>query len=202
MHMKTTDSFGKRLQALRLYKKLTQQEFAELVNIPQPSISAYENGRNSPNMDVLINIAQTCNVSLDWLCGLSSAPPQISTMGDIANFLYTLLETDDIHLDIDIHDKLPNDLETDTDKYYARITIYGNDFKYPLNNDLCSMIRGVRDDFFDFENYFSTRDSYEQQKSQRIHYHKIPLKKKEFPELSHDEKMKKRLEALESHRKE
>ena len=153
MHMKTTDSFGKRLQALRLYKKLTQQEFAELVNIPQPSISAYENGRNSPNMDVLINIAQTCNVSLDWLCGLSSAPPQISTLGDIANFLYTLLETDDIHLDIDIHDKLPNDLETDTDKYYARITIYGNDFKYPLNNELCSMIRGVRDDFFDFENY-------------------------------------------------
>ena len=63
------------------------------------------------------------------------------------------------------------------------------------------MIRGVRDDFFDFENYFSTKDSYERQKSQRIDYHNTPLKKKEFPELSHDEKMKKRLEVLESHKK-
>ena len=44
------------LPFLLFIKKLTQQEFAELVNIPQPSISAYENDRNSPNMDVLINI--------------------------------------------------------------------------------------------------------------------------------------------------
>lgn len=64
--------FCKNLRILRAMMGFTQKEFAELLDIPQPSVSAYENNRNSPTMEVLINIAQKCNVSIDWLCGLSS----------------------------------------------------------------------------------------------------------------------------------
>ncbi len=38
--------------------KMSQKEFALLLNIPQSLLSAYENNRNSPTMEVLINIAQ------------------------------------------------------------------------------------------------------------------------------------------------
>lgn len=62
--------FGKNLKKLRSTMNMKQKEFAELLGIPQPSISAYENGRNQPTLDVLITIALRCNISIDWLCGL------------------------------------------------------------------------------------------------------------------------------------
>ena len=45
-----------RIQILRKQMGYSQKSFAEFLNIPQPSISAYENGKNSPTIDVLINI--------------------------------------------------------------------------------------------------------------------------------------------------
>lgn len=62
--------FGNRLRILRKnILKLTQKEFSELIRTPQPTLSAYESGRNKPTIDVVINIANKCNVSIDWLCG-------------------------------------------------------------------------------------------------------------------------------------
>ena len=49
--------------------KKTQSDFSEFIEIPQPTLSAYESGRNKPTVDVLINISQKCHISIDWLCG-------------------------------------------------------------------------------------------------------------------------------------
>lgn len=65
-------SFGNRLQQLRKDMNMTQKEFADLLDIPQPSVSAYENNKNTPNQDILVTIAKRCNVSLDWLCEISN----------------------------------------------------------------------------------------------------------------------------------
>ena len=48
-----------------------QKDFTEFLGIPQPSMSAYENRKNNPTIDVLIDIADKCKVSLDWLAGRS-----------------------------------------------------------------------------------------------------------------------------------
>lgn len=62
--------FGCRLKKLRSeIMKKTQKEFAELIGLPQPTLSAYESGRNKPTVDVVMNIANKCNVTIDWLCG-------------------------------------------------------------------------------------------------------------------------------------
>lgn len=55
------------MKYLRSINKKTQKEFAEFLGIPQPSMSAYENGKNNTTIDVLIDIADKCNVPLDWL---------------------------------------------------------------------------------------------------------------------------------------
>ena len=52
------------LKYLRSINKKTK-EFAEFLGVPQPSMSAYENGKNNPTIDVLIDIADKCKVSLD-----------------------------------------------------------------------------------------------------------------------------------------
>lgn len=70
--------FGKRLRELRLETlNMNQREFAKLLGIPQPNLSAYESGRNKPTIDSVINISDKCNVSIDWLCGRDIKPRNI-----------------------------------------------------------------------------------------------------------------------------
>ena len=70
--------FGKRLREVRLETlNMNQREFAKLLGIPQPSLSAYESGRNKPTIDSVINISDKCNVSIDWLCGRDIKPRNI-----------------------------------------------------------------------------------------------------------------------------
>ena len=49
--------FGNRLKAIRLDRKLTQEEFAELVGISVDFLSLIERGLNSPSFGVLERIA-------------------------------------------------------------------------------------------------------------------------------------------------
>lgn len=63
-------NFGNRLKTLRIKKKLTQQQLADLLGITKSVISAYENGLRYPAYDVLIKIARIFKVSTDFLLGV------------------------------------------------------------------------------------------------------------------------------------
>ena len=60
--------FAIRLKKLRESMHLTQNQFGALLNIAQTTLSSYEKGSKTPNIDTLCNIAEKCNVSIDWLC--------------------------------------------------------------------------------------------------------------------------------------
>jgi len=49
--------FGSRLKSIRLDRRLTQEEFAELVGISVDFLSLIERGINSPGFDVLERMA-------------------------------------------------------------------------------------------------------------------------------------------------
>lgn len=187
------NTLGDKLQYLRKDMSMSQKDFANFLGIPQPSLSAYENNRNSPTVDVLINIAKKCNISLDWLCGISSAKHTLSSLSDIADMLYAVMETEDMKLDIEIHDHLPNDEETDDNKWYTSITVYGNDPENKLNADLCKIIAKVENDYMDLESYALSKEMYETSKEKTIDYFTLPLKKKTIPKLSREERMKKHI---------
>lgn len=61
--------FEKRFNELR--GDLSQAEFADKIGLSRPSIGYYENGNRVPDISTLKRIAETCNVSADWLIGLS-----------------------------------------------------------------------------------------------------------------------------------
>lgn len=62
--------FQQRFHELR--GKLTQGEFAKKVGISRPSVGFYENGERVPDALVLAQISRECNVSTDWLLGLTN----------------------------------------------------------------------------------------------------------------------------------
>lgn len=63
-------NFENRLKTLRIKKKLTQQQLADLLGLTKSVISAYENGLRYPAYDVLIKIARIFKVSTDFLLGV------------------------------------------------------------------------------------------------------------------------------------
>ena len=84
--------FSERIKEIRNARNETQKEFAKFVNSTAATISAYENGTKNPSLEVVANIANKCNVSIDWLCGLSEKKKsgKIETCSDILSFLYEL----------------------------------------------------------------------------------------------------------------
>ena len=71
MEDRQKEVFAQRLSELRKEKNETQAEFSQRTGIRQQTISGYENGKMSPTLDAVIQIAKASDVSLDWLCGLS-----------------------------------------------------------------------------------------------------------------------------------
>ena len=57
---------GERIKELRKALKMTQQEFADRLNVQRGSIASYETGRISPSNAAISLICKELNVSEDW----------------------------------------------------------------------------------------------------------------------------------------
>ena len=67
------NTFRERLRELRLKNKMTQADFAKILNISMQSYSAYENGRE-PSYGILIKIAKHFDATTDYLLGVTEEP--------------------------------------------------------------------------------------------------------------------------------
>lgn len=65
--------FSTRLMALRKNAGLNQRELAERIDLSTSSISYYEIGKRSPDINGLRRLSIFFNVSADYLLGLSNA---------------------------------------------------------------------------------------------------------------------------------
>ena len=104
------NSIGERIRELRTARKMTQNEFADRINVTKSTVSAYENGTRLPSHDVLIKIARLFKVSTDNLLGYSEKSvldvtgltrTQINTLQDVIttyqrhNLLYQKMMEED-----------------------------------------------------------------------------------------------------------
>lgn len=63
-----------RIRKLRVDAHLTQQELGAVLGVAKNTISQYETGRNAPNDDIKIAMANYFNVSMDYLMGKTDVP--------------------------------------------------------------------------------------------------------------------------------
>lgn len=59
--------FGKNIRKIRIAKKMTQTEFAELFDLKRTALGSYEEGRAEAKIDTIIKIADYFKLSLDQL---------------------------------------------------------------------------------------------------------------------------------------
>lgn len=84
--MSSFEIFQSRIKETREENGLTQKEFSEMIGFSQQTLSGYENGRTTPSLEAIAVIAQKCNVTIDWLCGLSdqkNTNDEINTYADL-----------------------------------------------------------------------------------------------------------------------
>lgn len=58
---------GEKITIIRKEKNLTQEQFAELLNVSRQSVSKWENGISFPDTEKLIRISKLFSCSLDYL---------------------------------------------------------------------------------------------------------------------------------------
>jgi len=68
----------RRLKKLREKQKLNQEGLAMKLNVSQSTISAYEVGERTPDLETLKAIARLFEVSIDYLVGISEKKQNIS----------------------------------------------------------------------------------------------------------------------------
>ncbi|MBO4437896.1 MAG: helix-turn-helix transcriptional regulator [Spirochaetaceae bacterium] len=86
--------FCEKLQILRKNKGLTQEEFADRLNISRAAVAKWESGQSYPDISNLIQISNLMNVTIDYLvkdqnCAVS---PEIEAKTDISEIIDFRLE--------------------------------------------------------------------------------------------------------------
>ena len=107
---------------------MTQEELGKKINVTKVSISGYENGNRTPDMETLQKIAEVFDVSIDYLLGRADdpAPPlkysEASAVRQYDVFLRELkTKYPDVNIDDpDIRRKLMKAIDLVLDDYQRR----------------------------------------------------------------------------------
>lgn len=89
--------FAVRFKSIRTQKGFTQLEMAEFLDCSQQTINVWESGQHTPKIAMLVKIADSFSVSVDWLLGrkepvkvITGIPQDAKTIVD----LYRKFNTD------------------------------------------------------------------------------------------------------------
>lgn len=86
---------NERIKALRKKMKLTQQEFADKLNIKRGAVANYEIGRNEPIDAVISLICKTFHVNEEWLRnGIGEMFEDVPKEDEKAAFVSSLLDAE------------------------------------------------------------------------------------------------------------
>lgn len=88
-------AFGENLERIRKAQKVSQKQLGNALGLTQQMISSYEKGFSAPNMEVLLQIAEYFNVSLDDLVGFHPENPEENSIENrFLTYFHTLNSTD------------------------------------------------------------------------------------------------------------
>lgn len=188
------ETMGQRIKKTRKMMKMTQVEFAKLLDVPQPSISAYEKDRYLPSFEVIGKIMKECNVSFEWLNGYNSVPDSTLTVTDIGNMISQLFEIDSLSFQVEAeksHSSSKNKSECIHPK--VTFTLLNND---ALGDNLISYLYEMQSVCFDCSNHLISEEESLNKKSQIYEKYMIPISFKKYRETSEKELMETQVKAL------
>ena len=71
---------GNRIRRARLLRNMTADSLADMIGIAAVTLRHIETGANNASLHTIINIAETLNVSIDYLLGRVSSPVETKSL--------------------------------------------------------------------------------------------------------------------------
>lgn len=96
--------FAVRFKSIRTQKCFTQLEMAEFLDCSQQTINVWESGQHTPKIAMLVKIADSFSVSVDWLLGRKEPVKVITEIPQDAKVI------------VDLYRKFNNDGRTEAEK--------------------------------------------------------------------------------------
>lgn len=188
------ETMGQRIKKTRKMMKMTQVEFAKLLDVPQPSISAYEKDKYLPSFEVIGKIMKECNVSFEWLNGYNSVPDSTLTVTDIGNMISQLFEIDSLSFQVEA-EKSHSSSKNKSESIHPKVTftLLNND---ALGDNLISYLYEMQSVCFDCSNHLISEEESLNKKSQIYEKYMIPISFKKYRETSEKELMETQVKAL------
>lgn len=188
------ETMGQRIKKTRKMMKMTQVEFAKLLDVPQPSISAYEKDKYLPSFEVIGKIMKECNVSFEWLNGYNSVPDSTLTVTDIGNMISQLFEIDSLSFQVEA-EMSHNSSKDKSECIHPKVTftLLNND---ALGDNLISYLYEMQSVCFDYSNHLISEEESLNKKSQIYEKYMIPISFKKYRETSEKELMETQVKAL------
>lgn len=188
------ETMGQRIKKTRKMMKMTQVEFAKLLDVPQPSISAYEKDKYLPSFEVIGKIMKECNVSFEWLNGYNSVPDSTLTVTDIGNMISQLFEIDSLSFQVEAEKSLSSSKDK-SECIHPKVTftLLNND---ALGDNLISYLYEMQSVCFDYSNHLISEEESLNKKSQIYEKYMIPISFKKYRETSEKELMETQVKAL------
>lgn len=95
MNIKISKLIGNTIAKNRKSKKLNQREFAAIIGISNTTLSLYERGERTPDIETLLKISEYFKLSLDELCGSglgkdSTTQTKFETLADVFSIINKL----------------------------------------------------------------------------------------------------------------
>lgn len=78
--MAAVEDFGRKVKKIMKQRGITQSWLAEKTKTTEATLSRYINGNRRPQSDIAAAIAETLDVSLDYLFGITGCPAPIRTL--------------------------------------------------------------------------------------------------------------------------
>ena len=111
---------GDKIYNLRKNRKISQEEFAEILNTSRQAVSKWERNEAKPDIDKLILIAKLFNVSIDYLLNYEVVSTNIN---DLINMLKESYRNNNFTISI-------NDIKTWCTKYPNNFELYLSSSEY------------------------------------------------------------------------
>lgn len=87
--------FGKKLRLLRKKAGITQANLAKKLGISPSTVGMYEQGRREPDSAMLVKIADTFDVSVDYLIDFKKSKRKFENADEIADRIEFILRNKD-----------------------------------------------------------------------------------------------------------
>lgn len=86
------ETISERLKFIRIEKRFTQAELAELLQIKRQTIANIESGNNNPSIDFIYKLINHLNVNANWLIAGVGQPFNPAKFEDVQDELEAKME--------------------------------------------------------------------------------------------------------------